>query len=226
MVTRNFDANGNASNESGYISNSSGNESEHNVHWSNWRTGTSSRTNDIDAAAFDTNSLFQRPSRRGIYGVNTDPLHSRIPVTTTAVTPPRIDHVSVARYDQRLLQVRRELNRQSLTPMEQTLLGAIISSLERLREAAQQALPDIEDLILRYISLPVYGPLPRPLSEAAIRQNFRARNRQSHASSLTREGRYSPRTQVHAAEPIRYDNAYDNMLGVQSQDDGTPAAYA
>jgi len=81
--------------------------------------------------------------------------------------------------------------------------------------------------VLQDAPQPIYGPRPRPLPQAAVFQNLNSRVKRLLVAIGVRD-RYhvNQPPPVGITEPIRYDDAYDNMLGTRSIDDGTAAAYA
>jgi hypothetical protein len=226
MASRNHDEEDHTLDDSGYISNYRDYESDQQVSRQISRTHTPGGIEIGIVSIINTNSSCLRPATRRSHLVGTNPLRSRIPVTTNTTTPCYTDHISVARYDGMLLEVRCALSRPSLTARQQTQLCDMMGSLERIREAAQNALSGIDDLVLQNSSPPVYGPRLRPLSEAAVTQNVQAQTRRSYATSLIRQGHCFPHTPVYTSYPVRYNDAYDDIMGTRFLDDGSPAVYA
>jgi hypothetical protein len=108
-------------------------------------------------------------------------------------------------HDRAISDVRRTLSLPTLPPSQQIGFKSILNALFALRDAAYR---------------------PRPLSEAAIRQNARARTRRAYTASLGQNGYQFPHAPVYTAPPIRYSHPYDDLLGSRSLGDGTAAAYA
>jgi hypothetical protein len=134
--------------------------------------------------------------------------------------------VPVARYDQIILELRQLLAQPSITARDQTRLCSTINSFEALRRTAQNApSDDIAELVSRYASPPVYGPQPRPLNEAARRQNAEARLRRTHAANRGDARPWYTSSSVDTDYPPRYNHPYDDIMGTRSLDDGSAAAY-
>jgi hypothetical protein len=151
---------------------------------------------------------------------------SRIPLPTrqqiqahNTTTPSR------TRHDEAIGAIRRVLNWPLLSPSPQRVYSSILNSLLVLRDDARSPLP-LRQIATRDTRRPVYGPQPRPLSEAAIRQNARARTRRAYIESLGHSGYRFLHAPVYTDQPIRYSHPYDDLLGYRSLDDGTAAAYA
>jgi hypothetical protein len=127
-------------------------------------------------------------------------------------------------YDRHIQNVRQILARPDhMAPDQQRYLTRCLDTLYSLRRAAQSTqLPTITE----EVPPPVYGPHPRPLSAAAICQNAQARRSRERTAFYARAGHKFPNTPVYKPAPIRYSDAYDDLLGFRSLDDGTPAAYA
>jgi hypothetical protein len=128
-------------------------------------------------------------------------------------------------YDRSISDIRRALNLPTLSPSQQIAFNSILNALFALRDAAHSPLP-LQENAPRNNSRPVYGPQPRPLSTAAIRQNARAWTRRLHTATLGQNGYQFPLVPVYTAPPIRYSHPYDDLLGSRSLDDGTAGAHA
>lgn len=101
-----------------------------------------------------------------------------------------------------------------------------VTLLDHYRSAGA-AILETHGVVLRGAPTPVYGPRPRPLPRAAIFQNLNACIEQLLVAEGVRDACHlSLPSPGSTTEPIRYDDAYDNMLGTRSADDGTAAAYA
>jgi hypothetical protein len=107
-------------------------------------------------------------------------------------------------HDQVIDNVRRALNLPTLSPTQQILLNRVIRSFLTLRETIQsRLLQHAQGDLSPHNARPIYD-LPSLNNEIAIRQH----------------------TLVDPVPLIRYSNAYDDLLGSRSSDDGTAAAYA
>lgn len=221
MAQRTFDDDGLASEDSGYTSYEG---------CSGYRTGVFDATNrnePVNRVAVPAVNGHRRMTSIRSNVVNTNSLRSRIPVRTTTAPAYSLNHVSIARYDQMILEIREVLSRLSITAHDQRWLRSIICSLELLRRTAWGALPeDVAELVSRYASPPVYGPQPRPLSEAALRQNAQARVRQCLTASRGEAGQWDLSTPMPTEYLPRYSNPYDDIMGTRSLDDGSAGAYA
>jgi hypothetical protein len=133
-------------------------------------------------------------------------------------------NVHTTTYDRHIQNVRNILARPDhMAPDQQRYLTRCLSTLYSLRRAAQSTqLPTITE----EVPPPVYGPHPRPLSAAAMRQNAQARKSRERTAFYAKAGYTFPNAPVYKPAPIRYHDAYDDLLGYRYLDDQTPAAYA
>ncbi|KAH4607333.1 hypothetical protein HBH82_090470 [Parastagonospora nodorum] len=120
-------------------------------------------------------------------------------------------------------QVTRALRFPSSYPETQWVLAMMLDCYR----LAVVAILETHGIVLQGAPQPVYGPRPRPLPRAAIFQNVDARIQHLLETGGFRDARrVSVSSPERKTEPIRYDDAYDNMLGTRSADDGSAAAYA
>jgi hypothetical protein len=150
---------------------------------------------------------------------------SRIPVYFRRIQTRSTTTPSNELYDRAISDVRRALSHPMLSSSSQIAYNGILNALFALRDAAHIPLP-LQEIVPCDNCRPVYGPQPRPLGEAAIRQNARARTRRAYTTTLKHIRYQFPHAPDYAALPIRYSHPYDDLLGSRSLDDGTAAAYA
>jgi hypothetical protein len=133
-------------------------------------------------------------------------------------------NIHTTRYDHHIQNVRHILARADyLAPDQQRYLTKCLATLYSLRCVA----PSTRLLtITENLPLPVYGPHPRPLSTAAIRQNEQARRSRERVAFYAKAGHVFPNSPVYKPAPMRYNDAYDDLVGYCSLENGTSAAYA
>jgi hypothetical protein len=129
--------------------------------------------------------------------------------------------------DQMIRNVRHALAEPAyMTPNHQRHLNNRLASLLSLRRAALISLAEgIQECASQHERLNSYGPHRRPLCEAAIEQNLRARRRREYLASLTRGDFEFPHTPTFTTHPVRYNDTYNDLIGTRSCDDGSAAAY-
>jgi hypothetical protein len=134
---------------------------------------------------------------------------------------------SLAIHDELLQDALATLEHPEVTLDQRRLLCTVMSTAMALREEARCSMPDriIQDIVSQRIARPMYQG--RPLTDAAIRQNAQARARSLYVSALAADGLDFPCEPLNnATRPIRYSDAYDDLIGTRSLTDGTAAAYA
>lgn len=149
------------------------------------------------------------------------PRSSRIPIHVTRARNQNTADRRSTPFDSIIQLVRNALDHPELSVFQQRVLCRALDRFEILQQANRYIQP--QHVQPRTAPLPVYGPQPRPLSEAAIRQNTIARER---AAALQRSGRQRNCRPADSDPPIRYNHAYDDLLGTRSLDDGSVLSYA
>jgi hypothetical protein len=138
---------------------------------------------------------------------------------TTSVIDSDLDHLTLC--------VHRALGQPSMSPTQQRFLNSLLNSLSIVRRTSPRFRPLCSsELVSQYTRSSDHRTTHPSLSAAAIRQNEQAHNRRTIMGALQSIGCSFPQTSDSQLFPIRYNNAYDDLIGIRSLDDGTPGAYA
>jgi hypothetical protein len=132
--------------------------------------------------------------------------------------------VRITPFDRMIHQVRNTLDRSGPSVTQQRSLCRSLDRLAVLQQASRYVPP--QHVQLRDAPPSEYGPQALPLSEAAIRQNTIAQERATHSAALQRSGRQVNLRTADADPPIRYADAYNDLIGTRSLDDGSVLACA
>jgi hypothetical protein len=127
--------------------------------------------------------------------------------------------------DHLTLYVQCALGQPSVSPTQQRFLNSLLNSLSILRQTISGVWP-LCSSVSQYTWFSDHLTTHRSLSAAAIRQNERARIRRTIMGVLQSTGCSYSQTSDSRPFPIRYNDAYDDLVGIRSLDDGTPGAYA
>jgi len=140
----------------------------------------------------------------------------------------RTERVTLTTHEQLIRDIIHTLNHPDISDDQQRLLCAVMTIAMQLRDAAQCSARNqlIQRVTSRRPTHPVFGPQRRPLSEAATRQNAQARARREYISALAEDGlKFSPK-RSDSARPIRYGDAFNDLLGPQSIPEEHIASFA
>jgi hypothetical protein len=130
-------------------------------------------------------------------------------------------------FESLIIYIQDALVRPSLSPTLMENFSNALVSLRTIRQIASRfRVPYSPELASQHASSSVYHTQSPPLGSAAIRQNERARIRREVISVIRSHYIiYSPML-AYPPLPIRYNNPYDDLIGIRSLDDGTIGAYA
>ncbi|KAF1917914.1 hypothetical protein BDU57DRAFT_180806 [Ampelomyces quisqualis] len=154
----------------------------------------------------------------------TTPNRSRIPFHATTSRNESSTDARSTSVDRIIHQVRNTIDRPELSVTQQRSLCRSLDQLAVLQQAARNV--QLQHVQPRAVPPPEYGPQPRPLSEAAIRQNMTARERAAHSAALQRSGHPVNLRPADADPLIRYNDAYDDLIGTRSLYGGSVLASA